>query len=66
MEAALAFGLIFVLIFGAKYILAGITILSGNKEALRDFGNLCEDESKKRPMTRWYELQEELRWRRER
>jgi hypothetical protein len=38
------FAFIGLLILGAKWIHAGFSILTGDKESLREFGNLCDKE----------------------
>lgn len=64
----IAFGFVVTLILCGKWILAGIAILTGNKDALHEVGNLCKDEPPKYDyrkaywLKRWAEEDEE--WRR--
>ena len=52
------------MMFFAKYVIAGIIILTGSKEGLKEFGNLCEDEVP--PPPQWYlNMQKERLWRRD-
>jgi hypothetical protein len=61
----LVFAMMVVLSFFSKYLLAVITILTGDKKSLDDFGNLCEDGSKPKPFQqRLMEWQKESEWRR--
>lgn len=44
MASCVILAFILIVVFFGKYILATIAILAGDKESLRDVGNLCEDE----------------------
>jgi hypothetical protein len=39
---ALMMGLMVLMVYFGKYILAGISILTGDKESLQEFGNICD------------------------
>lgn len=41
-------------VFFGRHILAGISIIAGDKESLHHFGNLCEKEPEPPPLPRWY------------
>ena len=34
--------MLFVMIYGLRWIAAGIAVVAGNKDALHSFGNLCD------------------------
>jgi hypothetical protein len=57
LAVAFYIGFICLCIFGFKYLLAGITILTGDKESLKDFGNLCD----KSPAPHWKYHEEQER-----
>jgi hypothetical protein len=63
---ATLFYIVFILVcvFAFKWMLAGLTILLGNKESLQDFGNLC---GKTPPPPNWEDYKQkqkeaEIRW----